>query len=80
MHQHWSEWADVCARPTDLKIKPIHPWTIAYYPIKFCANPVITFQPLLLTDRQTNRQTDRSKNITFFIGGINYIRLTNPID
>ena len=38
---------------------------------KFRQNPFTTFSVIRRTDRQTNRQTDGSENITSFGGGNN---------
>ena len=47
---------------------PIVPYIKSHLPFKFHENPFSRFPEMLLTDRQTNRQTratDKDENITF---------------
>jgi len=53
------------------KIELTGPWTMSYPSKKFRQNLFTTFS---VTDGQTDRQTDRSENITSFGGGNNQIR------
>jgi len=44
---------------------------MSYPSNNFCQNPFITFSVIRWIDKQTDRQTDRSENITSFFGAGN---------
>jgi len=48
------------------KIELVGSWSMPYPLKKLCQNPFATFS---VSDGQTGRQTDRSENITSFVGG-----------
>ena len=58
----WSRIQDSCRIIP--KIKPLVACAMPNIPSKFQKDPSITFWVILLTDRQTNRQTKTGKNIT----------------
>jgi len=53
------------------KIVSLGPWAMPYSYKKFRQNPFTSLRVIWRTDRQTNRQTDRTKNVTSFFGGGN---------
>jgi len=53
------------------KIELIGTWAMPYHSKKFRQNAFTTFSVIRRTDKQTDRQTGRSENITSFGGGNN---------
>ena len=58
------------------KTELVGPWAMPYPSEKFRQNPFTTFSVI----RRTDRQTDRSENITSFSGGNDDVDDDNPIN